>query len=303
MKKFLEKYLKVYIHESPPFLWITPIAFVIFFVFAIFRNYVDTAFLKRYGPQYIPMMLVINALVTFVVLGIVDRLGRRFRDPFLLAAFLGIYSVLCTAIFFMVKADISLAYPILYQLLHLLDSILLVYLWNIAGDLFDARQGKRIFPLITAGQVLGTTLGSFATKPLTMALGEDPALLIFGGVCLATALYLGRTASGFVGAVAKPKASAATGATIRLPEVPRLTYSQHSVAHIYVSIQRNSQRDLSVGTVPHNLPQLVPRNDNYADLCVAVFYGQIVFLDGSDECFACTPAQLFGPVLVINRLL
>ena len=100
MKKFLEKYLKVYVHESPPFLWITLIAFVIFFVFAIFRNYVDTAFLKRYGPQYIPMMLVINALVTFVVLGVVDRLGRRFRDPFLLAAFLGIYSVLVTAIFF-----------------------------------------------------------------------------------------------------------------------------------------------------------------------------------------------------------
>jgi len=222
MKKFLEKYLRVYIHESPPFLWITLIAFVIFFVFAIFRNFVDAAFLKRYGPQYIPMMLVINALLTFVVLAIVERLGRRFRDHFLLAWFLGVYAVIVILLFFTVKADISLSYPILYQLLNLLDSILLVYLWNIAGDLFDARQGKRIFPLITAGQVLGTTLGSFATKPLTMYLGEDPALLIFGAVSMATALYIARTASGFMGSAKKPKREAEAGATVRLTEVPGL---------------------------------------------------------------------------------
>lgn len=235
MKKFLEKYLKVYVHESPPFLWLSVIAFAIFFVFAIFRNFVDAAFLKRYGPDYIPMMLVINALVTFVVLGIVDRLSRRFKDPFILACFLGLYAVLVTLLFFMVKADISLAYPILYQLLHLLDSILLVYLWNIAGDLFDARQGKRIFPLITAAQVLGTTLGSFATKPLTMAIGEDPALLVFGAVSLGTGLYLGRTASGFMGASTKPKSAAEGGTTVRLLEVPGLIKQYPIIRYLVIT--------------------------------------------------------------------
>jgi len=49
------------------------IFFAIFLVTAVFRNYVDTAFLKRYGAQYIPQMLVINALLTFVIFGIADR--------------------------------------------------------------------------------------------------------------------------------------------------------------------------------------------------------------------------------------
>ena len=44
MKKLLEKYLKIYSHESAGFVWIAVIFFVIFFVTAIFRNYVDAAF-------------------------------------------------------------------------------------------------------------------------------------------------------------------------------------------------------------------------------------------------------------------
>ena len=193
MKRLLEKYLKIYVHESHSFLWISAIFFVIFFVTAIFRTYVDAAFIKRYGPQYIPYMLVINALLTFVVMGVIDRLARRFMDYHLLAGFLAVYAGSVTVLFLMVRADISVAYPILYQLLYLLDSVLLVFLWNMAGDLFNARQGKRIFPLVTASQVLGTTVGSFVTGPLTLVVGQDPTLLIFGTVCLGTAIFLGRT--------------------------------------------------------------------------------------------------------------
>ena len=174
MKRLLEKYLKIYVHESQSFLWISAIFFVIFFVTAIFRTYVDAAFIKRYGPQYIPYMLVINALLTFVVMGVIDRLSRRFMDYHLLAGFLASYAGSVTVLFIMVRADISVAYPILYQLLYLLDSVLLVFLWNMAGDLFNARQGKRIFPLVTASQVLGTTIGSFVTGPANAGRGARP---------------------------------------------------------------------------------------------------------------------------------
>jgi len=234
MKRFLAKYLKIYAHETSPFLWITSIFFVIFFVTAIFRNYVDAAFLKRYGPQYIPWMLLINSGLTFVVFGVVERLGRRFLDSYLLSGFLGIYAVGTAALFVMVKADISLAYPILYQLLYLLDSILLVYLWNMAGDLFDARQGKRVFPLVTAGQVLGTTLGSFATNPFTLIFGQDPVLLLFAGVALATGVYLARTGPTLVSRSGL-KTAAARGVTKRVWEVPRLMVQYPIVRYLIVT--------------------------------------------------------------------
>lgn len=221
MKRFAEKYLKIYPHEYGKFMWISTIFFVIFFVTAIFRTYVDAAFLKRYGPQYIPWMLLINALLTFVVFGVVDRLGRKFADLYLLAGFLAIYGVASNVLFFTVKADISISYPILYQLLYLLDAILLVYLWNIAGDLFDARQGKRIFPMVTAAQVLGTTLGSFATKPFTIGFGDDSTLILFGFVCLATGLLSLRSGVKVLGKL-MAKGTAKKSVTRKLREVPKI---------------------------------------------------------------------------------
>ncbi len=239
MKRFLEKYLKIYSHEASKFVWISTIFFVIFFVTAIFRNYVDATFLKRFGPQYIPWMLVINALLTFVVFGVADRLARRFRDHFLLSGFLVVYAASVTVLFFMVKvgfkvAGYEIAYPILYQLLYLLDSILLVYLWNIAGDLFDARQGKRIFPFITAAQVLGTTLGSFSTKPTTLIIGDDPTLLLFGGVCFAVALFVLKTGSG-VNKQGEGRSKTEKQQSVSITEVPGLMAKYPIIRYLIVT--------------------------------------------------------------------
>ena len=194
MVKLIERYFHVYAHEQRQFFWMLSLFFVIFLVNAVFRNYVDAAFLKRYGAQSIPLMLTINAVLTFVLFAVTDRLGKRFMEHHLLAGLLGLYAVSVTVLFVVIaKTDSKIVYPILYQLLYLLDSILLVFLWNIAGDVFDTRQGKRIFPMITAGQVLGTTLGSFATQPLASLVGQDSTLLVFAGVCLGTCVFLIRT--------------------------------------------------------------------------------------------------------------
>jgi ATP/ADP translocase len=223
MKRFLEQYLKIYSPEVSRFIWLAAIFFTIFFVTAIFRNYVDTAFLKRFGPEYIPWMLVISALLTMVVLNWADRFARRYSDPFLLSGFLAIYAIGSALCFLMVKAQLTIVYPILYQLMGLLDALLLVYLWNIAGDLFDARQGKRIFPLITASQVLGSTIGSFSTRPITFAIGEDAALLIFGAVFLVTAGFLATSSRKVVGATA-PSVTGVKTAPVKKPlsEIPGL---------------------------------------------------------------------------------
>ncbi len=91
------------------------------------------------------------------------------------------------------------------------------------GDIFDARQGKRLFPLITAAQVLGSTLGSFSTRPITHVIGEDAALVIFAAVFLATGLYLHQSYRSFVSAKApKGPAAAAFSSHKPLTEVPGL---------------------------------------------------------------------------------
>jgi hypothetical protein len=236
MRHLLEKYLKIYSHETGRFLWISGIFFAIFLVTALFRNYVDAAFLKNVGPQSVPEMLVINAILTFVIFGIADRIGRRYSDNFLLVGFLVFYAGASVVLFFLVRAQINLAYSILYQLLYLLDGVLLVYLWNIAGDLFDARQGKRLFPLVTAGQVLGTTIGSFSTGPLTNAFGSEPALIIFGAVCLGVGVFMATTSVRYLGSVG-PKGTGAKSAarSVSLKEVPGLIKSFPIIRYLFIT--------------------------------------------------------------------
>lgn len=221
MKKLIEAKLRIYEDESGRFMWLAGIFLTLFFVMAVFRNYVDTAFIKRYDVDKIPWMLIINGFLTCIVLEVMTRFGRRASDARLLAAFLAGCSLMVAGLAFTVRAGMSVAYPVLFQLLHVKDSVLLVYLWNIATDLFDSRQGKRLFPLITISQVLGTTLGNFCTDPIIHAFGMDSILVLFCFLCAAVALVLGKTkAITQLGVAAND--SRAKGASVRPTEIPSL---------------------------------------------------------------------------------
>ncbi|MCL5124568.1 MAG: MFS transporter [Deltaproteobacteria bacterium] len=234
MNKFLEKYLKIYPHEVTKFIWLSSIFFVIFLGFAFFRNYVDASFLKRYGPQYIPIMLVINALLTFVVFGAANRLNRIFLDHTILSWLLNFCGASVLILYFMVRADIPVAYPILYQILNLLDSILLVYLWNVAGDLFDARQGKRLFPYVTAAQVLASTIGSFGTGPFTAFVGQDPTLVLFAIVSGGVGIFMLVSGRKFCGQLT-PKSVSTKAQTKKLTEIPGLIAKYPIVRYLIVT--------------------------------------------------------------------
>ena len=114
----------------------------VFFITAIFRNYVDTTFLKRYGVAQIPLMFVINGFLTIAVLGFMNRLTEKFQDYQLLTGFLAAYGILSAVLYLLVKLNISFAYALLFQMLYLLDSVFLVYLGTSpAISSMPAREG------------------------------------------------------------------------------------------------------------------------------------------------------------------
>ena len=52
----------------------------------------------------------------------------------------------------------------LYLLLQALLNITLVQSWTLASELFDTRESKRVFPLLSAGATLGSIAGGFSCK-------------------------------------------------------------------------------------------------------------------------------------------
>lgn len=203
----LRRVLGVYPSEQAALLRLSGLFFLVFFLLALFRNHVETSFLKRYGPDQLPLMLLLGGLLTALFFHLCRRLAARFPHGTVLAAFLGGLGLLQAGMFLAVREGITAAYPALYLLLTLKDAVLLVFVWNLAQAAFDVRQGRRLFRLLTAVQVLGATLGSLAAGPLAHFLGFDLILPVCGGANLALAGMLLRQGRGTPDAPPAPGAA------------------------------------------------------------------------------------------------
>ena len=78
-----------------------------------------------------------------------------------------------------VGLDFSPIYPVLFLLKAQYEALLALVFWNLANDLFNTRQSKRLFPLITAGGVLGAIAGSFGTPWLSKAFSLNNLMLVY----------------------------------------------------------------------------------------------------------------------------
>ena len=67
--------------------------------------------------------------------------------------------------------------------------------WGLAGAACDTRQAKRLFPLFSAGNILGTVAGGMLTQPLAQRLHSENLLLVWAGT-LFISYFLGRALAG-----------------------------------------------------------------------------------------------------------
>ncbi len=212
MKTWIGRWLKVYEGEFGLFLWAAALLFFIRGSNIVLNNFVETAFLKRFGVEYLPLITGINAVVTFVVFAALAPVLRRVRGDRALARTLVACGVGIGAFRFVVPLGLDLLYPTLYVCKTQIDVLLAYLFWNLANDLFSTRQSKRLFPLITTGGIVGGVVGSFATPLVAGLLSSDNLLLFYPVLAVLAAGSVWR-----LGAVA-PTATLKKGSTA--PEEP-----------------------------------------------------------------------------------
>src|SRR6266487_3948314 len=160
-------------------------------------NAASALFLLRYGVDFLPYMYLFLGALTFVTtLAYAAALGRFNKGGFfswMIAAFMGLLILERAAIFL----PFPLLYPALWLTINGVSMILGTFVWNIAGEVCDERQAKRLFPLFTSAGILGSVIGNAVTGVIARLLGTDNLLLLYA-VLLGIALYLTRAiASGY----------------------------------------------------------------------------------------------------------
>jgi ATP/ADP translocase len=173
MAKVLERWLKIYQEEIALFFWSVLLLFLIRTSSILFNNFAETAFLKRFGVEYLPMVMMANSIATFFIMGLLTGIMAKLPGSRLLSYMLVFCGVSVAALRFVVPLGFTFIYPVLYVLKAQYEALLALVFWNLANDLFNTRQSKRLFPLITAGGVIGGIIGSFATPSLAKAISMD----------------------------------------------------------------------------------------------------------------------------------
>ncbi len=153
----------------------------------LFANFAETAFLKRFGVQYLPAIIVVNSAVTFVVMGFVGGLLARVAPARLLVRTLWLCGLSVAVARLAVPLGLDLLYPTLYVMRTQFDLLLTFLFWNLANERFSTRRSKHLFPLITAGGIVGGIVGSFGTPVLVRLTTTDDLMWVYVGVVLAAA--------------------------------------------------------------------------------------------------------------------
>ncbi len=145
-------------------------------------NAASALFLLRFGAEFLPYMYLVLGGFSFIcILAYTAALGRFKKGQFflwMLAGFAGILVLERAAIL----RPSSFLYPTLWLTINGLSLILGTFVWNLAGEVCDARQAKRLFPLFTSAGILGSVLGNSITGVIARLLGTDNLILLYAAL-------------------------------------------------------------------------------------------------------------------------
>ncbi|MBL8056210.1 MAG: hypothetical protein JNK29_05900, partial [Anaerolineales bacterium] len=146
---------------------------------------IEALFFARFGVQYLPAMVMALAVLNAITsLGLTALLGRLPRGlvylglPLLMAGLIALARLLLTF-------EAGGLYPALWLGKEVLNALIGMLVWGLAGAVCDTRQAKRLFPLFGAGRILGAVLGGLGTGPLVNWLGTENLLWFWAGAMLA----------------------------------------------------------------------------------------------------------------------
>jgi HEAT repeat protein len=138
---------------------------------------VEALFFARFGVEYLPYMYMGLGTLSFLTsLGITALLGRVRREKLYIFVPIAI-AVLTVIAWAALFSGLNAVYPVLWLGKEVVNSLISLVTWGIAGVVCDTRQSKRLFPLFNAGRILGAVLGGLGTGAFVSFIGAQNLLL------------------------------------------------------------------------------------------------------------------------------
>ena len=145
---------------------------------------IEALFFARFGVEYLPYMFVGLGITSMIMSFGVTALLSRVPRQILYVAVPLLISVLLVVARFALLTGANWLYPTLWLGKEVLNILVSLVIWGIAGVVCDTRQAKRLFPLFNASRILGQVIGGFVTGLLVASIGTENLLLVWAGALL-----------------------------------------------------------------------------------------------------------------------
>jgi AAA family ATP:ADP antiporter len=156
------------------------------FFIGIAKTFTGTAagalFINTFGAQTLPYVYMGVAVVVSLIGYIYSKIEERLSFTVLLTANLGtVFVVLCALRLLLEFTEAgwpAMALMVWFEVLYMLTNL---EFWGLAGRLFNLRQGKRLFGLISSGGVAAGIISGFAMPGLVSLMGTPNLLIVAAG--------------------------------------------------------------------------------------------------------------------------
>ncbi len=172
----------------------------VFAVLEIARGFgevgVDTMILGRFGPSGLPgllpfLFIALGSVGLVVALAYGAALGRVRREPLFVGILVGAGLLMVGLRIALAVGDLTVS-AILWLAVYATGLLVMTMYWTLAGAAFDARQAKRLFPLLTGAAIVGSFIGTLGAGPMAALLGVENLVVLEAGLLAGAAFLIGR---------------------------------------------------------------------------------------------------------------
>ena len=157
---------------------------------------VDTMILGRFGPTGLPgllpfLFMALGSVGLVVALAYGAALGRVRRERLFVGILVGAGLIMVALRIALAVGDTTVS-AILWLAVYATGLLAMTLYWTLAGAAFDARQAKRLFPLLTGAAIVGSFVGTLGAGPMAALLGVENLVVLEAGLLAVAALLIGR---------------------------------------------------------------------------------------------------------------
>lgn len=164
--------------EGNAIIFLMLISFFMGTAIAFFYTATTSMFLAVYSTQMLPYAYIGSGIIGYLIWKSSSRLNKKITLPSMLVVYLSFLTVSVMFFFAGVEFSSQTWIPFLMFIwIRVFTYINAIVFWTLAGTIFDLRQGKRLFGLISAGEVISTIIGFFSI-PFLLLYIEVPDLIL-----------------------------------------------------------------------------------------------------------------------------